>query len=119
MWPLFGRDVPEAAWRATAELINHSCRGRIFRATGERDLDSVHRHAAVEPAWLWGAAAAAPRLSWQRPRQSVLDPTGAPEWTRWWPGDRSNRPAAATDPRAASRPDEPARVWESEDGAVR
>jgi acetyl-CoA synthetase len=118
-WPLFGRDVPDAAWRPTAELIRDSRLARFLRATGERDLESLQRRAAADPAWFWGAAADDLRLSWQRPFQSVLDASGGPEWVRWWSGGAFNYAAAATEPRAASRPDEPAIVWEGEDGEVR
>jgi acetyl-CoA synthetase len=118
-WPLFGRDVPDAAWRPSAELKHNSRLARFLRATGERDLEGLQRHASRDPAWFWGAAAQDLGLRWQQPFQSVMDTSASVEWTRWWSGGRFNYARAAVDPRAESRPDETALIWEGEDGAVR
>jgi acetyl-CoA synthetase len=118
-WPLFGRDVPDAAWRPSAELKQDSRLARFLRVTGERDLESLQRHAASDPAWFWGAAAADLGLSWQRPFESVLDASDGPEWTRWWSGGRFNYAQSAVDARALAQPDAVALVWEGEDGTVR
>ncbi|MBA3795594.1 MAG: hypothetical protein H0X20_00005, partial [Chloroflexi bacterium] len=40
-WPAFGRDVPDAAWRPSAELRAHSRLARFLRATGEPHLESL------------------------------------------------------------------------------
>jgi acetyl-CoA synthetase len=118
-WPLFGRDVPNAAWRPNAELIRDSRLGRFLHATGEPNLESLQRRAAADPAWFWGAAAADLGLRWQRPFDSVLDASDGPEWTRWWSGGRFNYAQSALDARAHAQPEAIALVWEGEDGAVR
>ena len=56
-WPTFGRDVPDAAWRPSPELLADSRLARFLRATGEPDLTALQAHAAADPAWFWGAAA--------------------------------------------------------------
>ncbi len=118
-WPLFGRDVPDAAWRPTTEAAAATRLGRFLRSTGEPDLDSLQRHAEQDPAWFWGAAVDDIGLDWQRRPTSVLDVSQGVAWSRWWSGGAFNYASAAIDPRARSRPDGTALRWEGEDGATR
>ena len=118
-WPLFGRDVPDAAWRPSGEELTSSRLARFVRATGEPDLTALQRHAQRDPAWFWGAAADDLALAWQRRPREIMDVSRGVEWARWWTGGAFNYAAAALDPRAASDPDGNAVVWEGEDGEVR
>ncbi|MDQ6794757.1 MAG: AMP-binding protein [Chloroflexota bacterium] len=118
-WPIFGRDVPDAAWRPGPEQLEASRLARFVRSTGFADLDAVQRQAAGDPAWFWGAAADDLAIAWQRPPNSTLDASRGPEWSRWWVGGAFNYAAAAIDPRADRDPDAEALVWEGEDGEVR
>jgi acetyl-CoA synthetase len=118
-WPVFGRDVPDAAWRPTADDLRGSRLARFIRKAGMADLDALQARAATDPAWFWGAAADDLALPWQRPPTVVMDGSGGPEWTRWWSGGAFNHAAAAIDPRAERDPDGEALVWEGEDGEVR
>ncbi|MEO7118426.1 MAG: AMP-binding protein [Candidatus Limnocylindrales bacterium] len=118
-WPVFGRDVPDAAWRPSPELLSGSRLARFLRATGEPDLEALQAHASRDPAWFWGAAAQDLGFEWQRPFRDVLDVTRGAEWARWWGGGAFNYAAAAVDPRAARDPDGQALTWEGEDGDVR
>jgi acetyl-CoA synthetase len=117
--PLFGRDVPDAAWRPSAAERTDTRLARFLASTGEPDLDSLQRHAEADPAWFWGAAADDLELAWQRRPNTVLEAPGGIEWTRWWRGGAYNYAAAAMDPRATRDPDGPALAWEGEDGEVR
>src|SRR5918998_6113520 len=118
-WPLFGRDVGDAAWRPSPADIADSRLARFLARTGEVDLESLQRRAERDPGWFWGAAAEDLALAWQRPPATVLDATGGPEWTRWWTGGAFNYAEAATAPRARRAPDAPALAWEGEDGEIR
>jgi acetyl-CoA synthetase len=118
-WPLFGRDVPGAAWRPSPDLLADSRLARFVRVTGEADLAALQARASIDPAWFWGAAADDLGVGWQRAPREVLDVTGGPEWARWWVGGAFNYAAAAVDPRAARDPDGEALVWEGEDGEIR
>jgi acetyl-CoA synthetase len=118
-WPTFGRDVPDAAWRPTPELLADSRLARFLRATGEPDLMALHLRATRDPAWFWEAAARDLDLAWQRPPNRILDASRGPEWATWWGGGAFDYAAAAVDPRAARDPGGPAVVWEGEDGEVR
>ncbi len=118
-WPIFGRDVPAAAWRPTPELRAESRLARFLRTTGEPTLDALQRHAADDPAWFWGAAADDLGLPWQRRPRQVVDLSRGPEWARWWIGGGFNYAVAALEPRTRREPDGLALAWEGEDGEVR
>ncbi|HET7677082.1 MAG TPA: AMP-binding protein [Candidatus Limnocylindrales bacterium] len=118
-WPVFGRDVPDAAWRPTPELRRESRLAGFLRATGEADLEALQRRAEADPAWFWGAAADDLALPWQRRPQRTLDASRGVEWTRWWSGGAFNYAGACVDGRAERDPDGSALVWEGEDGATR
>ncbi|MDQ3493695.1 MAG: AMP-binding protein, partial [Chloroflexota bacterium] len=119
LWPTFGRDTPDAAWRPSAELLADSRLARFLRATGETDLEALQARASADPAWFWGTAEADLELHWQRPYGEVMDLSAGPEWSRWWAGGAFNYAAATVDTRAARHPDGHALTWEGEDGEVR
>jgi acetyl-CoA synthetase len=118
-WPVFGRDVSDAAWRPSAEDLLDSRLAAFLKRSGEHDLTALQLHAERDPAWFWGAAAQDLDLHWQRPPTDVLDLSGGPEWARWWTGGSFNYAAAAVDRRAETYPMAVAITWEGEDGEVR
>lgn len=118
-WPVFGRDVPDAAWRPSADDLRDSRLARFIRASGMPDLTALQARAAADPAWFWGAAADDLAFLWQRRPTTVLDASRGPAWCRWWGGGAFNHAAAAIDPRAQRDPEAEALVWEGEDGEVR
>jgi len=118
-WPIFGRDVPDAAWRPSPADLTESRLARFIRATSLPDLDALQARAAFDPAWFWGAAADDLALPWQRRPDAVMDASRGIAWTRWWTGAAFNHAAAAIDPRAARDPDGEVLTWEGEDGEVR
>jgi acetyl-CoA synthetase len=117
--PIFGRDVPDAAWRPTPELLADARLARFLRSSGEPDLERLQARAVRDPGWFWGAAADDLALDWQRRPDQVMDASGGPEWTRWWRGGAFNHAEASTAPRAARDPDGDAIAWEGEDGDIR
>jgi acetyl-CoA synthetase len=118
-WPVFGRDVPDAAWRPSPADLAESRLARFVEASGMTDLEALQARAATDPEWFWGVAADDLALPWQRSPAVVLDRSRGPEWARWWIGGAFNHAAAAIDPRAEREPAGEALVWEGEDGEVR
>ena len=118
-WPIFGRDVADAAWRPADDAATQTRLGRFVRQAGESDLDAMQYHAERDPAWFWGAAVQDLAFTWQRKPTGVLDLSRGVEWARWWTGGAFNYASAAIDPRAARDPDGHALTWEGEDGDVR
>ncbi|HLE79369.1 MAG TPA: AMP-binding protein, partial [Candidatus Limnocylindrales bacterium] len=118
-WPIFGQEVPDAAWRPGAAELSDSRLARFVRAAGFSDLTDLQARAAADPAWFWGAAADDLALPWQRRPREILDATRGPAWTRWWTGGAFNHAAAAIDPRADRDTDGEALLWEGDDGDLR
>jgi acetyl-CoA synthetase len=118
-WPVFGRDVPDAAWRPTGADLAESRLARFVAATGMPDLTALQARAAADPAWFWGAAADDLGIPWQRRPATVLDASRGPEWSRWWSGGAFNYAIAAVEPRAERDPGGRAIAWEGEDGEIR
>jgi acetyl-CoA synthetase len=116
---MFGRDVPDAAWRPGPADLRDSRLARFVQGTGLGSLDAVQERAEADPAWFWGAAADDLVIPWQRRPASTLDLSGGKEWSRWWVGGAFNYAAAAIDPRAAADPGGEALAWEGEDGVER
>ena len=117
--PIFGRDVPDAAWRPTPELLADSRLAGLLRTTGMGDLESLQARAVDDPAWFWGAAVEELGLDWTRQPTATVDLSRGPEWATWWTGARFNHAIAATEPRARRDPDGGAVTWEGEDGTIR
>ncbi len=118
-WPIFGRDVPDAAWRPAERDRMESKLARFLVAAGVADLEALHARAAEDPAWFWAAARDDLGLAWARTPTTTLDASRGPAWSRWWGGGRFNYAAAAIDPRAERAADGAALAWEGEDGEVR
>ncbi len=117
--PIFGRDIPDAAWRPSPELLVESRLARFLRSTGEPGLEALQARAVDDPAWFWSAAADDLGLDWQRHPTTPLDLSDGPEWARWWIGGAFNYADAATRPRAERDPEGRALAWEGEPGDVR
>jgi acetyl-CoA synthetase len=117
--PIFGRDVPDAAWRPSAEHMRDSRLARLLRRLNLPDLEALQARAVADPAWFWAAAADDLELPWQRRPTQTMDVARGMEWATWWGGGAFNWAQAATDPRAARDPAGPVLIWEGEDGAVR
>jgi acetyl-CoA synthetase len=116
---MFGRDVPDAAWRPSPADLHDSRLAGFVRSTGIGSLDALQTRAESDPAWFWGAAADDLAIPWQRRPTSTLDLSAGVEWSRWWIGGGFNYAAAAIDPRAERDPQADALVWEGEDGGIR
>ncbi len=117
--PIFGRDVPDAAWRPSPDLLATSRLAGFLGRTGEVSLDDLQRRAVRDPGWFWGAAAEDLDLDWIRQPDAVMDLSAGTEWARWWVGGSFDHASASTEGRARRAPEGVARVWEGDDGEVR
>ena len=117
--PIFGRDVPDAAWRPGPELLADSRLAGLLHATGAADLEALQARAVDDPAWFWSAAVDDLELDWQLRPTGTVDLSRGSEWATWWGGGAFNYAAAGVEPRAARDPGGEAIAWEGEDGFVR
>jgi acetyl-CoA synthetase len=116
--PVFGRDVPDAAWRPSPADRAESRLARFMRGLGIGELEAVQARAVEDPGWFWAAAADDLALDWQQRPTETLDARSGIEWATWWGGGAFNYAAACLDRRVASDPNGSAVAWEGEDGAV-
>jgi acetyl-CoA synthetase len=117
-WPIFGRDVPDVAWRPDPGVATDARLARFLKATGEPSLDALQARATGDPGWFWGAAADDIEVAWKRRPREVVDLSGGAAWARWWIGGSFDWSWAAVEPRAARDPDAIAITWEGEDGSI-
>lgn len=108
---IFGRDVPDAPWRPSPELLAESRAARLLRALDAPDLETLQARAVADPGWFWGAAVDDLGLAWQRKPKQTLDIRDGIEWARWWIGGAFNHGAASVDPWAELRPGAEAVAW--------
>ena len=107
----------EVIWSPGDEVRERSNALRLARKLGFDDYASLVRFSQQEPEAFWPAAIEDLGLEFSRPWDDVVDLSRGPEWATWFVGGRLNIAwncvhRWARGPRA----DEPAAVWQSEDG---
>jgi len=93
--------------------------GRFLAAEGIADFATLRARSVEEPEWFWDAVVRFLDVPFATPYTSVLDTSRGVPWATWFNGGRLNLAELCLDRHAAARPDDPALVWEGEDGEVR
>ena len=106
-------------WRPTPEYIEGANVTRFMRTHGIRSYDDLIRRSREDIAWFWDAVVADLDIQFFEPYRRVYDDGGGTPWTTWFEGGKVNLAHQCVDRWAGSTPDEPAVVWEGEEGAVR
>jgi acetyl-CoA synthetase len=108
------------AWRPTAEQAAASRLGRFMAAQEIADYDALVARSTADPEWFWQAVIDDLGLEWFTPYERVLDLSDGVPFAHWFPGGRYNYVHNAVDKWVTSeRRDQPAFIWEGEDGATR
>src|SRR5690349_4067602 len=90
---------------------------RLARKLGFDDYAALVRFSAEEPERFWPAAIDDMGLEFSRHWEAVVDESRGPEWATWFVGGRLNLAWNCVHRWArGDRADEPAAVWQSEDG---
>ena len=112
--------VEDFVWVPSERLKAESRLGAFLREHGIADYEALKRRAASEPQWFWDAVIRFFDLRFETPYAPVLDLTGGIAWPKWCVGGRTNVVLSCLD-RHMETPmrNQPAIVWEGEDGAVR
>ncbi|MGQ0826592.1 MAG: AMP-binding protein [Actinomycetota bacterium] len=115
---------PPVVWRPSPELLRDSNVARFMAAECIDSFDGdagLLRRSIDEPEWFWDAVVRFLEIPFSTPYHRVLDVADGAPWARWFVGATGNIAASCLD-RHADDPtvvDEPAVVWEGEEGAVR
>ena len=110
----------EVVWSPNEEARERTNAMRLARKLGFDDYAALVRFSAEEPERFWPAAIDDMGLEFSRPWDAVVDEARGPEWATWFVGGRLNLAWNCVHRWArGERADEPAAVWQSEDGQRR
>ena len=110
----------EIIWRPTHERIERARITQFMRAHGLASLDALLRKSVDDPEWYWDAVSRDLGFRWMKPYTRVLDTSRGIAWPTWFPGGLMNLSDNCVDRHVdAGRGEQPAIVWEAEDGGVR
>ncbi len=113
-------DTGEIIWRPTPEVIERARITGLMRAHAMPSLDALRRRALDDLEWYWDAVARDLGVRWNEPYARVLDGSRGIAWPAWFPGGRLNFADNCVDRHVeAGRGDQPAIVWEGDDGQSR
>src|SRR5687767_6852491 len=90
-------------------------------AEGIHSFDALTQRSIDEPEWFWDAVVHFLDIRFATPYRDVLDVSDGTPWARWFRGGELNLAVTCLD-RQADDPDwadDPAVVWEGEEGATR
>ena len=110
----------DIVWRPTPEVIERSRIGRFMKKYGIASLEALQQRSIRDVEWFWRAAIEDVGIRWSEPYTRVLDDSRGPMWPRWFPGGRLNFADNCVDRHIdAGRGDQPALIWEADDGQTR
>ncbi|MBI1727112.1 MAG: AMP-binding protein, partial [Candidatus Rokubacteria bacterium] len=110
----------EIIWRPTPERIERARLTKFMRAHGLASLDALQRRSVDDPEWYWDAVSKHLGFRWMKPYSRVLDTSRGIAWPRWFEGGLMNLSDNCVDRHVdAGRGEQPAIIWEAEDGEVR
>ena len=112
--------APATAWRPDAELLHNSNVARFMTAEGIGDFPELVARSIDDPEWFWDAVVEFLGIQFSKPYERVLDTADGIPWAKWFVGGRAEHRDHVCRPMrpAADDSDEPAVVWEGEDGDV-
>jgi acetyl-CoA synthetase len=111
----------EFAWVPTPQRIAEANVTRLMERAGAGSIDELRRQSVADVDWFWELVVDDLGIPFHEPWAKVHDSSAGVEWTTWFTGGRMNVAAACID-RWADDPataDDPALVYEAEDGARR
>jgi acetyl-CoA synthetase len=110
----------EIIWRPTPERIERARITRFMRTHGLSSLDELLRKSVDDPEWYWDAVSKDLGFRWIKPYTRVLDTSRGIAWPRWFQDGLMNLSDNCVDRHVdEGRGEQPAIVWEAEDGTVR
>jgi acetyl-CoA synthetase len=108
--------APPVVWRPDEALLRESNVARFMTAEHVADFPQLVARSIAEPEWFWDAVVRFLDLPFDVPYDRVVDTSAGIEWATWFDGGRCN---AATMCLARLDAEQPAVIWEGEDGSTR
>lgn len=111
--------VQDVVWRPDPATIAGANLTRFMAALGVESFEALNERANRDPAWFHDALIRFLDYRFERPYEQVLDLREGRPFARWCVGGVTNVVSNCIDRRRGTpRYDEPALVWEGEDGTV-
>jgi len=107
----------ELIWQPSPEVLEHARVTALMRDESITDWRELHARAQDDTEWFWDAVVRFLDLRFEVPYERVLDTSNGIPWATWFEGGRLNLAVSCVD-KWADR-DEPAVVWEGEEGTTR
>jgi len=109
-------DGLDVAWRPSREYIERSRLYKLMQQQGILTYDELLQRSVNDIAWWWDTAVKEMEIEFYTPYSQVLDLSRGVQWPRWFVGAQYNYVHDAVDKRAAATPDQPAIIYEGEEG---
>lgn len=111
----------KAAWIPDQEQIEQTRLFQFMKKAGYRDYDTFYDKSIEDISWFWGNAVEDMGLEWFQKYDKVLDLSRGVKWPSWFVGGKINVAHIAVDQWLdhPSVRNQPAMVWEGENGEVR
>src|SRR5919202_6832160 len=111
--------MTDFVWEPTPTYVEHANVTRLMRRHGIGDYRDLVKRSQEDIEWFWEAVIEDLGISFFEPYTKVLEASDGWKHPRWFVGDRINLAYNCVDRHASGgRADEPAIVWEGEDGAT-
>ena len=112
-------DPAAVVWRPDAAMVEGANLTRFMRALGVESFEALNAHASQDPAGFHDALIRFLDYRFERPYERVLDLGDGLPFAHWCVGGVTNVVLNCVDRwRGTARYEQPALVWEGEDGAV-
>ena len=108
--------MSEYVWEPTAEYIESANVTRLMRRHGITDYRELVERSQDDIEWFWDEVVKDLGIEFSVPYGSVLDDSEGFKWPKWFPGGKVNLVYNCIDRHLETRGDQPAIVWEGEDG---
>src|SRR2546421_4556818 len=106
------------AWRADEAPRRRARLTRFLEFCGIESFNALHRRSVEDVAWFTDAVLRFLEIPFEPPYSNVVDLSRGIAWPRWCVGGGLNI-SNCLDVHVRSRPDQPALIWEGEEGATR
>ena len=110
--------LSDFAWRPDETTRRRAQLTRFLKFCGLESFEQLHRRSIDDVAWFTDALLQFLEIPFDRPYTQVLDLSRGIAWPRWCVGGELNI-AACLERQARARGDQPALIWEGEEGASR
>ncbi|MPZ68761.1 MAG: AMP-binding protein [Actinobacteria bacterium] len=108
--------MSEYVWEPTAEYIEGANVTRLMRRHGVTDYWELVKRSQDDIEWFWDVVVKDLGIEFTVPYTKVLDDSEGFKWPKWFSGGRVNLAYNCIDRHLEERGDQPAIVWEGEDG---